>query len=313
MKALVIISALAAATTGALAQTTATESRKVLVDPDFGLTFETPAGFEANMVGQTPEGQVLLTVATTNPALPASDPGGKLCDITFQYHPTFGQGDQDWVNSLADNTGFYEKMAQAVPVPGTLDSSKHFSHRGASAHQFYGQHELGGAFTVAAIPTPEGFALVSCISTQSDADWDAVTPVIEAITVPGQLRRHLVAVGGCGADLAALDALIPHAGRGTLDAKTIALLDAERAKIVTICDGLHAEAVMDQAIARTGHDGSYRALRYDALARIGSDLLTEEQHKALDGGRQQVVETSDEASGDRYVKYMHFIVGLRSL
>lgn len=313
MKALVILSVFAAATTGALAQTTATGSGKVLVDPDFGLTLETPSGFDAELVGQTPDGLVLMTVSTTNPDLPASDPGGNLCDITFHYDPSYGQGDQNWVNSLVDNTGFYEEMGQTVIIPGTLESSEHFSHRGSSSHQYYGQHELGGAFTVAAIPTPEGFVLVSCISAQPVTDWDAVAPVIDAITVPGQQRRHLVPKGQCEADISALGAKLESAGGTPFGAETIAALDAERDRIVASCDGLHADALMDQAIAEAGHNGSYRALRYDALAQIGSDLLTEEQHEALDGAMQQVVETSDAATGDRYLKYMYFIVGLRSL
>ena len=142
MKVFAAISLSIAMTGAALAQD---EARgPVLVDPDFGLTFETPVGFTAEMVGQTPEGLVTITVATDDPDLPPIDTSGNLCDITFQYDPAYGQGDQAWVNSLVDGTGFYENMAEQVPVPGTIEDSEHFSHRGSSAHRFDGQLELGG-------------------------------------------------------------------------------------------------------------------------------------------------------------------------
>ena len=309
MKAIMVLAFVSAATTAAWAQGMGSGPERVLVDPDFGLTFETPAGFTAEMVGQTPEGLVMVTVAA--PDLPTYDPGGDLCDVTFHYDPSYGQGDQSWVNSLVDDTGFYENLAQQVPVPGTVVSSEHFDHRGSSAHRFDGQHELGGAFAVAAIPSPEGFVLVACITSDPVMDPAAFASIVEAVTMPGQPRDHLVASGTCDADVTMLNTRLEDAD--ALDAETIAVLDAERDTIAASCDGLHADAMLDEAVADAGYDGSYRSLRYDALAQIGANLLTEEQHDALDGARLQVIATSDEATGDRYVKYMHFIVGLRSL
>lgn len=307
MKAFAVLSLLAATTAVASAED------QVLVDPDFGLTLETPEGFSAEMVGQTQEGTVLITVATSDPALPALDPSGNLCEITFQYDPAFGQGDQQWVNSLVDGTGFYERMTEEVIVPGVTEGGEDFTHRGSSSYRVHGQHELGGAFTVAAIPSPMGFVLMTCISTETEVDWAQIDPVIEAITVPGQPRDHLVAGGSCEMNAENLQSQLPEAGSGSLGPETIAALDAARDDIADRCGGLHADTALDEAMIGAGHDRSYRDLRYEALAGIGSDLLTEEQHVALDGGRDQVVATSDEATGDRYVQYMHFIVGLRSL
>jgi hypothetical protein len=285
----------------------------VLVDPDFGLTLETPARFDAELVGQTPEGLVVITVSSNNPNLPAFDPSGDLCDISFQYDPAYGQGDQAWVNSLVDDTGAYERMAQEVVVPGTTEGGKDFMHNGSSAHRVHGQHEAGGAFTVAVIPSPSGYVTVSCISTDPEVDWGPIDPLIAAVTMPGQPRDHLIASGSCDADLTAISNAYERAGMAPFDPQTISALDGARDRLAAQCGGVAADAIMDEATAKAGYDGSYRTLRYDALARIGSDLLTEEQHEALDGGRAQVVATGDEGTGDRYVRYMHFIVGLRSL
>lgn len=287
--------------------------RRVLVDPDFGLTFQTPAGFHAEMVGQTPEGLVMVTVATDDPDLPPIDTSGNFCDITFQYDPAYGQGDQAWVNSLVDGTGFYENMAEQVPVPGTIEDSEHFTHRSSSAHRFDGQLEPEGAFSVAVIPSPEGFVQLTCITKNTTLEPAKLAPILDAITMPGQNRDHLVASGRCEADVTALHSRLEHAGSGPFDAETVAALDAERKAIAAICDDLDADVLLDRAVAAAGYEGDYRSLRYDALAQIGSDLLTDEQREALDGGRIQVVATSDEATGERYVRYMHFIVGLRSL
>lgn len=306
MKGLAVLSFVAAFTG------TVSANDQVLVDPDFGLTFETPDSFEADLVGQTPEGLVLITVSTTDPALPAVDPGGNICEITFQYDPAYGRGDQDWVNSLFEETGAYEQMADTVPVPGTTESGEDFIHRGSASYRVYGQHEQGGPFTVATIPTPMGFALLTCASSNAEIDWTSVDPIIDAVTVPGQNRDHLVADGPCEADTDALFALLDGTRIGSLDRSTIAALDGSRKDIAETCGGVHADAILDQAVAKAGHKGTYRDLRYKALAQIGSDLLTDEQHAALDGGREQVVALNDEATGDRYVQYMHFIVGLRS-
>jgi len=306
MKAFVALSFLAASTN------TASGAEQILVDPDFGLTFETPYGFEAKMIGQTPEGTVLITVSTDNPDLPALDPSGDICEITFQYDPAYGRGDQRWVNSLFDKTGAYEQMADSVPVPGTTEGGEDFTHRGSSSYRVYGQHEQGGAFTVATIPTPMGFALLTCASSNAKIDWTTIDPVIEAITVPGQPRNHLVADGICEADIEALGALLERNHAVPLDRPTIATLDSHRNQIAEKCGGLNADALLDDAVVKSGRIGTYRDLRYEALAQIGSNLLTDEQHTALDGGRQQMVDLNDEATGDRYVRYMHFIVGLRS-
>ncbi len=307
MKVFAVLSFVAAATGMASAQD------RVLVDPDFGLTFETPEGFEAEMVGQTPEGTVVITVATGNPALTALDPSGDICEIAFYYDPAYGRGDQQWVNSLFDDTGAYEQMAQEVPVPGNTEGGEDFTHHGSSSHRVHGQHEMGGAFTVATIPSPMGYVVLTCLSSEAEVDWSGIDPVIDGLTIPGQPRHHLVADGRCDADTASLQALLEQAGSGLLDATTITNLDAGRAEIAESCGGLHADRLMDQAMADAGRGGSYRDLRYEALAQIGSDLLTDDQHVALDGGRDQVVAINDEATGDRYVQYMHFIVGLRSL
>lgn len=311
MKVLAAISISVVMTSAALAQH---EARGlVLVDPDFGLTLETPAGFDAKLVGQTPEGLVTITVSSDSPDLPAFDPSGELCDISFQYDPAYGQGDQDWVNSLTDDTGAYERMAQEVIVPGTIEDGQDFTLHGSSSHRVHGQHELGGAFTVAVIPSPSGYVMLSCISAKADTDWGLIDPLVEAITIPGQPRDHLVASGSCGGDMTVIRSQLERAGAAPFDRQTIAALDGERERIAGHCGGVDADAVMDDALAKAGHEASYRSLRYDALAQIGSDLLTDEQHVALDGGRVQVVATSDEGSGERYVRYMHFIVGLRSL
>nr|WP_314261600.1 hypothetical protein [uncultured Devosia sp.] len=304
MKAFAVLSFVAAATSMAAAQD------QVLVDSDFGLTFETPEGFEATMVGQTPEGAVVISVGTSNPALPALEPDGDVCEISYHYDPAYGRGDQQWVNSLFDNTGAYERMAQEVEVPGTIEGGEDFTHRGSSSHRVYGQHELGGAFSVTTIPSPMGYVMLNCVSSEVEVGWSGIDPVIDGITAPGQPRDHLVADGSCNVDT---DALVSLTVGGPLDATTIATLDGGREAIAESCGGLHADALMDEVMASAGHDGSYRDLRYEALARIGSDLLTEEQHVALDGGRDQMVVGNDEATGDRYVQYMHFIVGLRSL
>jgi hypothetical protein len=310
MKAVVVLSFFLASTCVTLAQSE--PGNRVLVDPDFGLTFAPPDGFTGDMIGQTPDGLVRITVAANSPDLPAHDPSGNLCDITFQYDPAFGQGDQDWVNALVDGTGFYESGMEGVVVPGTLERGTHFKHRGASAYRYEGQHEQGGTFAVSAIPSPEGFVLVTCASSAQISDWTVIDPVVEAVTMPGQPRDHLVASGSCNIDISAISTLVRDFAR-PLDGQAIAALDTERDRIAEQCDGLHAEAIMDQAMAQAGLGGNYRGLRYDALARIGSDLLTEEQHAALAGGRDQVVATSDGATGERYLRYMHFIVGLRSL
>jgi hypothetical protein len=310
MKVLAAISLSATMTGAALAQ----EARgPVLVDPDFGLTLETPAGFDAELVGQTPEGLVVITVSSDHPDLPAFDPSGDLCDISFQYDPAYGQGDQAWVNRLVDDTGAYERMAQEVVVPGTIQGGKDFTLHGSSSHRVHGQHELGGAFTVAVIPSPSGYVTLSCIGAGADTDWSLIDPLIEAITIPGQPRDHLVASGGCDGDMTAVRSQLEQAGAGPLDRQTIAALDGERERIAGQCGGVGADAVMDEAMTEAGLEGSYRSLRYDALAQIGSGLLTVEQHEALDGGRQQVVASADVRTGERYVRYMHFIVGLRSL
>lgn len=311
MKALAVVSLSVAMTGTALAQDAA--RGPVLVDPDFGLTLETPAGFGAELVGQTPDGLVLMTVSSENPDLPALESSGDLCDISFQYDPAYGQGDQDWVNSLVDDTGAYERMAQEVTVPGTIEGGRDFTLHGSSSHRVHGQHELGGAFTVAVIPSPSGYVTLSCISAEVDTDWDKIEPLVEAITIPGQPRDHLVASGRCDADMTTIRNQLEQAGSAPFERRTIAALDGERERIAGQCGGVDADAVMDAAMAEAGYEGSYRSLRYDALSRIGWDLLTQEQHEALDGGRQQVVATSDEGTGERYVRYMHFIVGLRSL
>lgn len=284
-----------------------------LVDPDFGLTLETPAGFDAELVGQTPEGLVVITVSSDNPDLAAFEPGADLCDISFQYDPAYGQGDQDWVNSLVNDRGGYEAMAQEVAVPGTIEGGEDFTLHGSSSHRVHGQHELGGAFTVAVIPSPSGYVTLSCISTKADADWSLIDPLVAAITIPGQPRDHLVASGNCESDMTAIRGQLENVGANPFDRQTIAALDRERELIAEQCGGVDADALMDAAMTEAGRKGSYRSLRYDALAQIGSDLLTDEQHAALDGGRVQVVATSDEDTGERYVRYMHFIVGLRSL
>lgn len=313
MKAFLVLSVLAATTTGVLAQSVPAGAGKVLVDPDFGMAFETPDALIAEMVGQTPEGLVLLTVAMADPDIPALDASGNLCDITFQYDPTYGQGDQQWVNSLVDGTGFYESMAREVIVPGNVERGENFTHRGSSSHWFYGQHELGGGFAVAAIPSPEGFVIVSCVTAAPAIDQKILTAIVDALTIPGQPRDHLVPGGSCKADPTEISRRLEQAGSGPFDAETILALGVEREKIARTCDGLHADVLMDEAVADAGHQGDYRDLRYDALARIGSDLLTPEQHAALDGGRAEVVASSDAATGERYLRYMHFIVGLRSL
>lgn len=285
----------------------------VLVDQDFGLTLETPAGFDAELVGQTPEGLVAITVSSNNPDLPAFDPSGDLCDISFQYDPAYGQGDQDWVNRLVDDAGAYERMAQEVIVPGIIEGGKDFSLHGSSSHRVHGKHKLGGAFTVAVIPSPLGYVTLTCISAEPLTDWSLIDPLIEAITIPGQPRDHLVNSGSCASEMTAIRNQLEQAGAVPFDRQTIAALDAERERVSAQCGGVNADAVMDAAMAEAGREGSYRSLRYDALAQIGSDLLTDEQHAALDGGRMQVVATSDEGTGERYLRYMHFIVGLRSL
>lgn len=313
MKALAIATIVASTTAAAMAQDMIAGGGGVLVDPDFGLTLQTPSGFEAEMVGQTPDGVVLITVSTPDPGLPAEDPSGKICDITFQYQPAYGQGDQAWVNSLVDGTGFYEQMARDVVIPGTVESTMGFTHHGASAHLFRGQGDAGASFQVAAIPSPEGFALLVCTSSNADADWDKVSPLIDALTIPGQPRDHLVAGGACTAEVAATGEQLADIGQDRPAAGTIAALDGERERIAALCGGIDADALMDEAVAQAGAQAGYRELRYAALARIGSDLLSAEQHEALEGGRAEVVATSDAATGERYVRYMHFIVGLRSL
>ncbi|KQT45728.1 hypothetical protein ASG47_12290 [Devosia sp. Leaf420] len=311
MKVIAAISMSACMTAAALAQDGA--HGPVLVDPDFGLTLETPDGFDAKLVGQTPEGIVVITVSSDNPGLPAVDPSGDLCDISFQYDPAYGQGDQDWVNSLVLDTGTYERMAQEVAVPGTIEGGKDFTLHGSYAHRVHGKHETGGAFTVAVIPSPSGYVTLSCISAEEKTDWNLIDPLIEAITIPGQPRDHLVPSGRCESEIAAISSQIGHAEGAPFDRHMIAVLDGERKRIAEQCGGIDADVVMDAAMIEAGHETSYRSLRYDALSAIGSDLLTREQHEALDGGRRQVVATSDEATGERYLRYMHFIVGLRSL
>jgi hypothetical protein len=311
MKVIAAISLSVAMTGAPLAQD---EARgPILVDPDFGLTLETPAGFDAELVGQTPDGLVAITVSSNNPDLPAFDPSGALCDISFQYDPAYGQGDQDWVNRLVDNTGAYERMAQEVVVPGSIEGGRNFNLHGSSSHRVHGQHELGGAFTVAVIPSPSGYVTLSCISAEANTNWSLIDPLIEAITIPGQPRDHLVASGNCAGEVTAIRSPLEQSGAARFDRQTIVALDRERERISGQCGGINADAVMDAAMAEAGYEGGYRSLRYDALAQIGSDLLTDEQHAALDGGRVQVVATSDEGTGERYVRYMHFIVGLRSL
>lgn len=311
MKVVVVLSLVAATVSAALAQSEPV--RPVLVDPDFGLTFATPQGFMGKMIGQTPDGLVRITLATTDANLPSLDPSGDLCDITFQYDPSFGQGDQDWVNALVDATGFYESGMDGVVIPGVIERGVPFKHRGASAYRYEGQHEQGGTFAVSAIPSPEGFVLVTCASAAQIEDWSVIDPAIDAVTIPGQPRDHLVASGQCDADTQALADLFGQVEARRPDADTIAGLDAERSKIAAQCDGLHADSMLDGAMREAGIKGTYRSMRYDALAQIGSDLLSDEQHAALDGGRDQVVASADEGSGDRYLRYMHFIVGLRSL
>jgi hypothetical protein len=287
------------------------EAGGVLVDEDFGLTLEVPAGFQAELIGQTPDGAVVINaaLAETDPAnRVAADP---LCEIAFSYDPTFGQGDQEWVNSLVDETGFYERMAQESAIPGTVRRHLDFTHRGALAHRFFGELEQGGSFSVSAIPSPEGYVIASCVSSDPDRAWDDIVPLIDAITIPGQPRDHLVGNGTCDRDPETLNAQL---GKGRqLDADAIADLDAERISIAQECGFLNADALMDAAVAEAGYDATYRALRYETLAEVGASLLTEEQHAALDGGREQVVATADAATGERYLRYMHFIVGLRSL
>ncbi|GEM_PF-1653804 len=285
----------------------------VLVDADFGLTLETPEGFGAELVGQTPEGLVVITVSSENPDLLALESNGDICDISFQYDPAYGQGDQDWVNSLVDNTGAYELMRQEVAVPGTIEGGRDFTLHGSSSHRVQGQHDLGGAFTVAVIPSPSGYVTVSCISAEADTDWSLIDPLLDAITIPGQPRDHLIAGDFCEADVTTIRTQLEQAGSAPLDRQTIATLDAERERIAAQCGGVHADGLMDAALAEAGYAGNYRSLRYDALSHIGSALLSAEQHEALDGGRQQVVATYDEGTGERYLRYMHFIVGLRSL
>lgn len=283
----------------------------VLVDEDFGLTLEVPAGFEAELIGQTPEGAVVIMAALVEPDTTDTVATDYLCEIAFSYDPAFGQGDQAWVNSLVDGTGFYDRMAQESLIPGTVQSNTDFIHRGASAHHFLGELDQGGSFSVAAIPSPQGYVIATCASSHPDREWDDVVPLIEAITMPGQPRDHLVADAACKTDLGVLEA---HLGRGLpLDAADVSALDAERVAIADECGFLNADALLDNAVDQAGHGQTYRELRYDALAEIGASLLTDEQHAALDGGREQVVATSDAATGERYLRYMYFIVGLRSL
>lgn len=283
----------------------------VLVDEDFGLTLEVPDGFEAELIGQTPEGAVVITAALVEPDTTDTVATDYLCEIAFSYDPTFGQGDQAWVNSLVDETGFYDRMAQDSPIPGRVMSNVDFTHKGSSAHRFLGELDKGGSFSVSAIPSPEGYVLASCASSYPDRDWDDVVPLIEAITMPGQPRDHLTADAVCerGPDVLAahLEGDLP------LDAAAITALDAERVSIAEECGFPGADALLDSAVSQAGHSQTYRELRYDALAEIGASLLTDDQHAALDGGREQVVATADAATGERYLRYMHFIVGLRSL
>lgn len=284
---------------------------EVLVDEDFGLALEVPDGFEAELIGQTPEGAVVITAGLVEPDTTDTVATDYLCEIAFSYDPAFGQGDQAWVNSLVDGTDFYDRMAQESLIPGTVLSNTDFAHRGSSAHRFIGELDQGGSFSVSAIPSPEGYLLASCASSDPDREWDDVLPLIEAITVPGQPRDHLPADAVCDHKS---DALAAHLERGLpLDAAAVAALDAERVAIAGECGFLGADALLDRAVSQAGHSQTYRELRYDALVEIGTSLLTEEQHAALDGGREQVVATADAATGERYLRYMHFVVGLRSI
>ncbi len=311
LKSNVVVTLLALGCGGALANPNIAEAGAVLVDEDFGLTLEVPAGFEAELIGQTPEGAVVIRAALVEPDPADTIAVDFLCEIAFNYDPAFGQGDQAWVNSLVDGTGFYDRMAEESLIPGIVRSNTDFTHKGAFAHRFLGDLDQGGSFSVSAIPSPEGYVIATCASSDPDRAWDDVAPLIDAITIPGQPRDHLVADAVCESDPGILAAQLAN-GR-PLDATAIAALDAQRLAIAEECGFLNADAMMDAAVAEAGDAATYRALRYESLAEIGASLLTEEQHAALDGGREQVVATADAATGERYLHYMHFIVGLRSL
>lgn len=157
-------------------------------------------------------------------------------------------------------------MAVEVEVPGTIEGGEDFTHRGSSSHRVHGQHDLVGAFSVTTIPSPMGYVMLNCVSSAAEVDWSGIDPVIAGITAPGQPRDHLIAAGSCDSDTDALARLI---GNGPLDATTIATLDGGRETIADSCGGLHADALMDEVMTTAGLDGSYRDLRYDALAQIG--------------------------------------------
>lgn len=287
------------------------EAGDVLVDEDFGLTLEVPAGFEAELIGQMPDGAVVISAAPAKPEPARTNAADPLCEIAFRYDPAFGQGDQEWVNDLVDETGFYDRMAQDSPIPGTVRSHSDFTHRGALAHRFLGELDEDGSFSVSAIPSPQGYVIASCVSSDPDRAWDDIVPLIDAITIPGQPRDHLIGDAVCERDPEALN---DHLAKSRpLDADAIAGLDAERIAIAQQCGFLNADAMMDAAVSGAGYNATYRAVRYEILAEIGAGLLTQEQHAALDGGREEVVATADSATGERYLRYMHFIVGLRSL
>lgn len=307
--AFLIITTLTGAT---LAQDSATSPSPVVVDPDFGLALDTPEGFAAEMIGQTDDGYVMIAVSETPPNLTPFD-GESLCEITFSYDPAFGQGDQAWVNSLVDGTGFYDAMAQEVIIPGTVEHHEDFTHNGASSHRFVGRHDAGGSFLVSAIPTPMGFALVTCASTEPDQTWEQVQPMIDAIVVPGQPRDRLVPDSTCSADATTLPAMLERIEPDAIDKATILALDAERQRFLDLCGPLHADDIMDTGLADAGFSGTYRDFRYAAISTLGADLLTDEQNAALAEARSQVEATADTGTGERYMRYMHFIVGLRSL
>lgn len=311
MRTGLVMTLLALGCGAALANPNLAGAGEVLVDEDFGLALEVPDGFEAELIGQTSEGAVVITAGLVEPDTTDTVATDYLCEIAFHYDPTFGQGDQAWVNSLVDGTGFYDMMAQESLIPGRVLSNADFSHRGASAHRFLGELDQGGSFSVSAIPSPEGYLLASCASSNPDRDWEDVIPLIEAITVPGQPREHLTADGACNVDRGAIDAQLESGG--TLDATAISALDVQRNALAEDCGFLTADALLDEAVGEAGHSVSYRELRYGALAELGASLLTDEQHAALDGGREEVVAMSDAATGERYLRYMYFIVGLRSL
>ncbi|MCX8996039.1 hypothetical protein NOF55_02875 [Rhizobiaceae bacterium BDR2-2] len=302
MKPMLIAVAIAAMATGARAE--------IVIEPDHGLTLVVPAGFSATLQSIDPAASSrLIGVKTTDADLPTAKPAANLCEIVFHYDATYGDFTQGELNALFLSTNHFEMMREKVVAPGPIEDSAHFTHNGSAAHHFLGKIDAGGAFVVSVIPSPRGFTLVSCVTANTELDPAHLQPLYDGLVVPGQPRDGLVPSGDCPASPPDLPASVDEAEYVDAEGVLIRALDAERDRIASQCDPLHADIMIDAAMTGTGFSGTYRDFREHTLSRAIFHQLSSEELSELEKGHEQMAALAGAETADLWMRHTLFILG----